>query len=75
VERLDLNDTQARLARDRGLKLVVDSDAHSPAALGNMRWGIAVARRAWLTADDVLNTRGLGELRPLLRRHRGGAAR
>jgi DNA polymerase (family X) len=75
VDRLDLNDTQARLAKERGLRLVIDSDAHSPAALGNLRWGVAVARRAWLTAGDVLNTRGLAELRPLLRRHRDKSAR
>jgi DNA polymerase (family 10) len=70
ADRLDLSDTQARLARDRGLKLVIDSDAHSPAALAGLRWGVAVARRAWLTADDVLNTRPLGKFRALLRRHR-----
>jgi DNA polymerase (family 10) len=70
VDRLDLRDTQARLARDRGVRLIVDSDAHSPAALRNQRWGVAVARRAWLTAADVLNTRPLEELRPLLRRPR-----
>ena len=73
VDRLDLRDTQARLARDRGVRLIIDSDAHSPAALRNQRWGVAVARRAWLTAADVLNTRTLDELRPLLRRHRSGA--
>ena len=40
-----------------------------------LRWGVAVARRAWLTAADVLNTRPLEELRPLLRRHRAGGSR
>jgi len=73
VDRLDLRDTQARLARDRGVRLIIDSDAHSPAALRNQRWGVAVARRAWLTTADVLNTRTLDELRPLLRRHRAAA--
>lgn len=68
--RLDLNDQQARLARDRGVKLVISTDAHSTTALGNLRWGIATARRAWLTADDVLNTRDVAALRPLLRRNR-----
>ena len=75
VDRLDLRDTQARLARDRGVTLIIDSDAHSPAALRNQRWGVAVARRAWLTAADVLNTRTLDELRPLLRRHRAAGSR
>ena len=73
VDRLDLRDTQARLARDRGVRLIIDSDAHSPAALRNQRWGVAVARRAWLTTADVLNTRTLDELRPRLRRHRAAA--
>ena len=69
-ERLDLDDMLARRARDRGVKLVIDSDAHSPAALGNLRWGVTVARRAWLEPHDVLNTRPIGEFRRSLRRHR-----
>jgi DNA polymerase (family 10) len=72
IDRLDLNDTHARLARDRGLPLVIDSDAHSPAALGNLRWGVVTARRAWLEPRDVLNTRGVEEFRSLLRRNRQG---
>jgi DNA polymerase (family 10) len=70
IDRLDLDDTHARLARERGVRLMIDSDAHSPSALGNLRWGVTVARRAWLGADDVLNTRALAELRALLRRNR-----
>lgn len=75
MDRLDLDEHHARLARDRGTRLVVDSDAHSPAALGNLRWGVTVARRAWLTPADVLNTRPLDELRATLRRHRHGGGR
>ncbi|MEO8077801.1 MAG: DNA polymerase/3'-5' exonuclease PolX [Acidobacteriota bacterium] len=71
VDRLDLDEGLARRARDRGVKLVIDSDAHSPAALGNLRWGAAVARRAWLEPEDVLNTRPVEELRASLRRARG----
>jgi DNA polymerase (family 10) len=71
VDRLDLDDVHARLARERGVKLVIDSDAHSPAGLGALRWGAAVARRAWLQPDDVLNTRPLEAFRALLRRKRG----
>ena len=77
IDRLDLDETHARLARDRGIPLVIDSDAHSPAALGNLRWGVVTARRAWLEAKDVMNTRGIDEFRALLRRNRkteGGAA-
>jgi DNA polymerase (family 10) len=72
-DRLDLDDHKARLARDRGVKLVVDSDAHSPAALGQLRWSLNVARRAWLSPDDVLNTRPLDVLKTSLRRNRQAA--
>jgi DNA polymerase (family 10) len=69
-DRLDLNDVNARLARQLGAPIVISSDAHSPAALGGLRWGVTVARRAWLTAGDVLNTKPLEELRASLRRNR-----
>ena len=69
-DRLDLDEVLARRARSRGVRLIIDSDAHSPAALGNVRWGAVVARRAWLQAADVLNTRPLHEFRGLLRRNR-----
>jgi DNA polymerase (family 10) len=68
--RLDLCDSHARLARDRGVKLVIDSDAHDAAALGYTRWGVLTARRAWLTPDDVLNTRPLAAFMSGLRRNR-----
>ncbi|HVG56290.1 MAG TPA: DNA polymerase/3'-5' exonuclease PolX [Vicinamibacterales bacterium] len=68
--RLDLNDAHARLARERGVRLVISTDSHSAAALHNLRWGVQMARRAWATPDDVLNTRGLNELRDTLRRNR-----
>jgi len=69
VDRLDLNDAHARLAHERGVRLVISTDAHSVTSLGNLRWGVQMARRAWATPDHVLNTRTLDELRPLLRRH------
>jgi DNA polymerase (family 10) len=69
-DRLDLDDVLARRARDRGVKLVIDSDGHSPAALGNIRWGTMVARRAWLEPVDVLNTLPFRLFRASLRRHR-----
>jgi DNA polymerase (family 10) len=71
IERLDLNDAHARLARERGVKLMISTDAHSVAELGNQRWGVHVARRAWVTRDDVINTRSVEELRSLLRRNGG----
>ena len=66
--RLDLNDSHAKMARDRGVKLVISSDAHSVNALKVLRWGILVARRAWLTPADVLNTRSLDDFKAALRR-------
>jgi len=69
-ERLDLSDTFARMARERGATIVISTDAHSTMALGNMRWGLQVARRAWLTPEGVLNTRSLDEMRGMLRRNR-----
>jgi DNA polymerase (family X) len=72
VHRLDLSDANARAARDRGVKIVISTDAHSKSALGAMKWGVQVARRAWLTRDDVLNTRSVGEFRGRLRRNRHG---
>jgi DNA polymerase (family 10) len=70
VERLDLSDVHARFARGRGAHLVISSDAHSRHGLSALRWGTIVARRAWLTPDDVLNTRGFDALRSSLRRNR-----
>ena len=69
-DRLDLDDVLARRARDAGVKLMVDSDAHSPTALGNLRWALTVARRAWLEPGDVLNTQPVDSFRASLRRNR-----
>jgi DNA polymerase (family X) len=70
VDRLDLNDRHARLARERGVKIAIDSDSHSRGGFGMLRWGVTVARRAWLTADDVINTRDVEALLRGLRRNR-----
>jgi DNA polymerase (family 10) len=56
-DRLDLSDVHARAAREAGLKLTIDSDGHQIAALDYVELGVGQARRAWLTKDDVLNTR------------------
>jgi len=66
-ERLDLDDAQSRLARECGALVSVASDAHSGAQFGYLAGGIVQARRGWLTARDIVNTRPLGELRRLLR--------
>ena len=55
-ERLDLNDVHAKLAKDLGAKLVISTDAHATGELKLLRFGVGVARRAWLTRDDVLNS-------------------
>jgi DNA polymerase (family 10) len=70
AHRLDLHDVHAKLARDRGVPLVISSDAHSRQALRVLRWGMLVARRAWLQPADVLNTRPFDDFRAALRRHR-----
>jgi DNA polymerase (family 10) len=67
--RLDLCDSHARLARDRGVKLVIDSDAHEIPALNFTRWGVLTARRAWLAKDDVLNTLPVKDFKKRLRRN------
>jgi DNA polymerase (family 10) len=70
VDRLDLNDVNAKLAHDRGVAIVISTDAHSRHAFGRLRWGVLMARRAWLQPADVLNTRPFDEFRRSLRRHR-----
>jgi DNA polymerase (family 10) len=70
IDRLDLDDAHAKLARDRGVPIVVSSDAHTVQEIARLRWGVVVARRAWLEADQVLNTRPFDEFRQSLRRNR-----
>ncbi len=63
--RRDLDDVHARVAARAGVKILIDSDAHGTETLDNMRYGVATARRAWLSAADVVNTRSWEELRAL----------
>ena len=67
IDRLDLDDALARRARDAGARIVISTDAHSTTALGGLRWGVTVARRAWLTAADILNARPVDEMLGALR--------
>ena len=62
-QRLDLNDINCRMAKDFGVKLVINTDAHIAEQLETMRFGIAVARRGWLEKKDILNTLPLSRLR------------
>jgi DNA polymerase (family 10) len=72
--RRDLHDAHARLARDRGVKIVLSSDAHGVSGFEHLHWATFTARRAWLTPGDVLNCLPLEPLRASLRRHRSRPA-
>lgn len=61
-DRLDMRDTHARLAGEAGVRIPVTTDAHSVGALANAELGVAQARRAWLTKDQILNTRSWREV-------------
>jgi DNA polymerase (family X) len=67
-ERLDLNDLHIQAAKQAGVKLAVSTDAHSTNSFDYIRFGVDQARRGWLTAADVINTKPLADLRKLLRR-------
>jgi DNA polymerase (family X) len=67
-DRLDLNDSNAKMAKEMGLKLSISTDAHETQSLHTMRFGVNQARRGWLTPDDVLNTRSWSDLQRLLAR-------
>jgi DNA polymerase (family 10) len=63
-QRLDLTDTACIAAKQAGVKLVISSDAHSTRDFALLDYGINQARRGWIEKEDVLNTRGLKNLRP-----------
>jgi DNA polymerase (family 10) len=67
-DRLDLNGEWARRAKQAGARFTISSDSHAVRELDYLQFGIGSARRGWLTAEDVLNTRPLDELRGLLAR-------
>jgi DNA polymerase (family X) len=67
-DRRDLNDVYARAAAQAGVTLMIDSDSHGVETLTNIRYGIATARRAWVSAGQVGNTRSWDELRKLRKR-------
>ncbi|MEJ2164147.1 MAG: PHP domain-containing protein [Desulfobacterales bacterium] len=69
--RLDLYDTYCQVARQEGVLVAVNSDAHSVDSFEHLNYGVGQARRGWLEKEDVLNTRPLGELRKLLKRTMG----
>ncbi len=67
-ERLDLLDIYCQMAKEEGVLISINSDAHSTFDFENLRFGIGQARRGWLEKQNVLNTRSLGELRTLISR-------
>lgn len=66
--RLDLNDELIKLARKMGIKMAISTDAHSVEQFNFMQYGVDQARRGWLEADDVINTRNLKNLLKLLKK-------
>jgi DNA polymerase (family X) len=64
--RRDLSEHHARLAKEAGATIVLNTDAHGVDTLDNMAYAVATARRAWLTAADIANTRGWGEFKKLI---------
>ncbi|MEK7840867.1 MAG: PHP domain-containing protein, partial [Pseudomonadota bacterium] len=67
-DRLDLTDNHCRMAKEEKVLIAIGSDAHSIQDFAHLRYGVGQARRGWLEKNDVLNTRSLRLLRPLLRR-------
>jgi DNA polymerase (family 10) len=72
-DRRDLNDVHARAAMQAGVMILIDSDAHGAERLEHVRWGVATARRAWLTSEHVANTRPWPEFAALRKRARARA--
>jgi DNA polymerase (family 10) len=73
-ERLDLKDTHLRMARDRGVKIVISTDAHTTRGLAVMRYGVQMARRGWLERKDIINTLPVEKLLATLRPKQGAAS-
>jgi DNA polymerase (family 10) len=74
-ERLDLKDTHLRMAKERGVKIVISTDAHTTRGLQAMRYGVQMARRGWIEKKDVINTLPLDKLLAGLREKPGAASR
>lgn len=72
--RLDLNDVHACRAKELGVKVCINTDAHSVQRLDQMSYGVDQARRAWLSKEDVLNTMTLKQMRGWLNRREGSSA-
>ncbi len=69
--RLDLDAVHCRRAREKGVKIVINPDAHAVGGLDDLDYGISVARRGWLETADVWNTRSLKAMLPQIRQRAG----
>ena len=70
VDRMDLNDELARMARENGVKLVISTDSHQQSQFAFMQLGVFIARRAWCTKKDILNTASWSEIKKFSDRKR-----
>ena len=70
VDRMDLNDELARMAREYGVKLVISTDSHQQSQFAFMQLGVFIARRAWCTRRDILNTTSWNEIKKFAERKR-----
>ena len=66
--RLDLKDTDIKQAIGLGCKIAINTDAHNTNQLDNMQFGVATARRGWVEANDIINTRPLASLQKIFKR-------
>jgi DNA polymerase (family 10) len=73
-ERLDLKDIHLRMAKDRGVKIVISTDAHSTRGLETMRYGVQMARRGWIEKTNVLNALPVEKMLATLRPKRAAAS-
>jgi DNA polymerase (family 10) len=69
---MDLPDDLTMRARNHGVTFAINTDSHSVRNLGNLRYGVALAQRGWLTADEVINTWPLKRLREFVAAKRAG---
>lgn len=69
-DRLDLNDVYVRKAKELGIKICINTDAHEISRMDEMKYGVAMARRGWLEKDDILNTMTVEEMSRFLKKHK-----
>lgn len=74
-QRMDLNDEMVREARENGIKFVINTDSHDLAQFNFMKLGVYIARRAWCTADDILNTRSWKDLKNFTNQKKKGLSK